>query len=114
MKRLRDATTIIGVLDHGDVAADLGREILETLADLKEQSGDRPKVKVKGEVTLTLKLLVETGTVIIEADIKSKRPRKARGTSYFWLMDDGALSTEHPKQVDMFAGPRSAATEEMA
>lgn len=113
MKRLRDATTIIGVLDHGDVAADLGREILETLADLKEQSGDRPKVKVKGEVTLTLKLVVETGTVIIEADIKSKRPRKARGGSYFWLID-GALSTEHPKQADMFSGPRSAATEEMA
>lgn len=106
MKRIRDAQTIIGMLEGGEVAAALGAEIIETAAKLKELSGDRPKSKVKGSITLKLNLEVEAGTVTVTCDIDSKRPKPVRGSSFYWLMDDGAFSTEHPQQEDMFAGPR--------
>lgn len=109
MKRIRDAQTIIGMLEGGEVAAALSGEITETLAKLKELSGDRPKNKIKGSVTLKLNLEVEAGAVTIACDIDSKRPKPVRGASFYWLMDDGSLSTEHPQQTDMFAGPRDAA-----
>lgn len=110
MKRIRDSQTIIGLLEGGEVAAALGREITETLANLKEQAGDRPKSKVKGNVKLTLNLEVEGGAVTITADIDSKRPRPVRGASFYWVMDDGSLSTEHPQQTNMFAARDTAAS----
>ncbi len=114
MKRIRDAQTIIGMLEGGEVAAHLSTEIVETLAKLKELSGDRPKAKVKGSVTLKLSIEVEAGTATIAAEIDSKRPKPVRGSSFYWLLDDGSLSTEHPQQTDMFAGPREARTRENA
>ncbi|MCG6115061.1 MAG: hypothetical protein MEQ84_07665 [Mesorhizobium sp.] len=108
MKRIRDAQTIIGALEGGELAADLSREITDTLVTLKELSGDRPKNKIKGSVTLKLNFEVENGTVVIKSDIDSKRPKPFRGSSFYWLLDDAALSTEHPQQTDMFAGVRDA------
>lgn len=108
MKRIRDAQTIIGMLEGGEVAAALGAEITETLSKLKDLAGDRPKSKAKGSVTLKLNLEVEAGTATITCDIDSKRPKPVRGTSFYWVLDDGSLSTQHPQQTDMFAGPREA------
>lgn len=114
MKRIRDAQTIIGMLEGGEVAAALGTEITDTLAKLKELGGDRPKSKVKGSVSLKINLEVEAGAVTISCDIDSKRPKPVRGSSFYWVMDDGSLSTEHPQQTDMFGGPRTAADRQQA
>ncbi|MEQ1951001.1 hypothetical protein [Mesorhizobium sp. CN2-181] len=108
MKKIRDAQTIIGMLEGGELAAALGSEITDTLAKLKEMSGNRPKNKVKGSVTLKIGFEVDAGTVEVSCDIDSKRPKPERGRSFYWVLDDGSLSTEHPQQTDMFAGPRAA------
>jgi hypothetical protein len=108
MKRIRDAQTIIGALEGGEAAAELSKEITETLAALKELGGGRPKAKIKGKVTLTLDIEVEGNSATITADIASKRPKPVRGSSFYWVLDDGSLSTEHPQQMNMFAGPREA------
>ena len=108
MKRIRDAQTIIGMLEDGELAAALGSEITETLAKLKDLSGNRPKNKVKGSVTLKINFEVDAGSVEVACDIDSKRPKPGRGRSFYWVLDDGSLSTEHPQQTDMFAGPREA------
>lgn len=39
MKRIRDAQTIIGSLEGGEVAHALSQEIVDTLAALKEHAG---------------------------------------------------------------------------
>ncbi len=108
MKRIRDAQTIIGALEDGDLAGDLSREITDTLKILKEQCGNRPKAKAKGKVILTLDLEVEGNSATITPEIASKRPKPIRGSSFYWVLDDGALSTEHPQQINMFSGPREA------
>lgn len=114
MKRIRDAQTIIGMLEGGEVAVAMSTEITETLAKLKELSGDRPKTKVKGNVSLKINLEVEAGAVTITCDIDSKRPKPVRGASFYWVTDDGSLSTEHPQQTEMFGGPRPAAERSQA
>lgn len=114
MKKIRDGQTIIGMLEGGELAAALGTEITETLAKLKELAGDRPKNKAKGSVSLKINLEVEAGAVTINCDIDSKRPKPQRGSSFYWVVDDGSLSTEHPQQTDMFAGPREARRTEPA
>lgn len=108
MKRIRDAQTIIGSLEGGEVAAALGQEIVDTLQALKEHAGDRPKAKAKGKVSLVLSLEVDGDSVTIGTEITSKRPKPVRGNSFFFVLDDGSLSTEHPRQIDMFGGPRDA------
>ncbi len=114
MKRIREGQTIVGILEGGQLAADLGVEITDVLAKLKDLSGDRPKNKFKGSVTLKLSFEVEAGAVNIDCNIDSKTPKAPRSSSYFWVLDDGSLSTEHPQQTDMFAGPREARRTEPA
>lgn len=109
MKRIRDAQTIIGSLESGTLSNELGSTITAALAKLKEQCGNRPKAKAKGKVTLTLELEVEAGAVTITADIQQKLPKMPRASSFFWVTDDGSLTTEHPQQMNMFAGPRDTA-----
>jgi hypothetical protein len=111
MKRIRDATTIIGLLDGGEVARLLGVEITDVLATLKDLTQGRPKAKAKGEVTLKLKFVVEGSTLTVDQDISSKRPKMPTASSLYWVTDDGSISTEHPQQSDMFtSGPRPVAT----
>jgi len=104
MKKIKQATDIIGVIERGDLNADLTGEIesvLKTLQDLAP-----PKGKVKGSVRLDLNFSVEGTSVEIEASIASKVPKRQRGRSFYFLTQDGAISTEHPQQTEMFAGPR--------
>lgn len=108
-RKIKDATTVIGMLERGQVAADLSTVLTDTLRILKEQSDQRPKAKIKGKVALTLNIVVEEGAVQIEAAIENKVPKPVRSTSFYWVTEDGALSTEHPQQADMFSGPRAAA-----
>lgn len=103
MKKIRDAQTIIGMLEDGELAAALSSDITETLTKLKELADSQGrKAKVKGKVVLTLDFEVEAGAVTVGAGIDTKVPKAPRGTSFYWLTDDGSLSTEHPQQTDMF------------
>lgn len=111
MKRIRDAQTIIGMLEGGELAQALSGDISETLSKLKDLSETMGrKAKVKGKVALTLEFEVEAGAVTVTAGIDTKVPKAPRGSSFYWVLDDGSLSTEHPQQTDMFAGPRAAET----
>lgn len=108
MQRIRDSNTVIGLLENGELSQRLTTELVDTLIALEEHTGNRPKVKAKGSVTLKLNIEVVDGTVTIEAETSSKRPKPVHGSSFFWLLDDGSLSTQHPRQIDMFGGPREA------
>lgn len=99
MKGIRDANTIIGLLEDGDLVADYSKEIAAVLAKLRELGS--PKKAVKGSVTLTLSFVVEGVSTEIDAKITSKTPEPERSRSFFFVTDDG-LSTEHPRQIQMF------------
>lgn len=107
MQRIRDAQTVIASLEDGKCIQALSAELTKTLAALQEQSGGHHATKqVKGFVNLKLDIVVVNGTATITADISSKCPKEHRGPSMFWVLDDGALTTEHPQQASLFAGLR--------
>lgn len=105
MKKIRQATDIIAILERGDLNADLTAEITKVLEALQEAAPPKGKA-VKGEVTLKLKFAVEGASVEVESEIASKTPKRPRGRDFYFVTEDAALSTEHPRQSNMFDGPR--------
>lgn len=99
MKAIRDATTIMGLLEDGALNADFSRMIAETLSKLRDLAG--AKGSAKGAVSLTLRFDVEGYGVTIETDITSKTPKEHRESTFMFLGEDG-LTNEHPKQINMF------------
>lgn len=105
MKKIRDFSQIIGLLENGQLNPALSSEISTTLNALYDLSESKEGSTVKGSTTLKLDFAVKDGMVTIQTDFKSVVPKRPRKNSVFWVVDDGALSTEHPRQHDMF-GPR--------
>lgn len=106
MKTIRDASMIIGLLENGELNPAFSSEISETMQKLSEMSEDAPSRTIKGSVSLKLDFEVKDGMVTINSKLESKTPKRPRKSSVFWVLDGGALSTEHPRQHDLFPGPR--------
>jgi hypothetical protein len=106
MAKIRDANTLIGMIESGELASDLSTEITDTLVALEAARAGRKKAKVTGSVTLKIKFTNEGGGSTIDVELDSKRPKKLRESTYLFVDADGSLSTEHPQQTDMFKGPR--------
>ncbi|MBB3996908.1 hypothetical protein [Aureimonas pseudogalii] len=104
MKKIRDATVVLGMLEDGQFASDLSESIRATLDALNERAGT--KGKAKGSIAVKLDLVVSNGMVTIDCTLDAKTPKPERGSTVLFVTDDGSLSTEHPKQMTMF--PRDA------
>ncbi len=104
MKLIREPQALIGFLEDGEFAESMKRELTETLVALNEAAG--PKGKATGNVKVALNLKVEAGMVTISTELTSKRPKEERRSTVLWVTEDGVLSTQHPRQHDMFDGPR--------
>jgi hypothetical protein len=103
MPVIRDANTLIGFLDRGEIVRDTMKATAELVLVLKEYSDMLgPKAKVKGKVKLEIDLECQNGMMSIFGDVTIKAPKKPRGSTTFWVTEDGELSTEHPQQHDMF------------
>lgn len=110
MKKIRDFGQIIGLLENGQLNPALSGEVGDTLNKLYEMSEGNQGATFKGSTTLTLKFVVKDGMATIAADFTSVTPKRPRKNSVFWVVEDGSLSTEHPRQHDMF--PRPVSSEE--
>lgn len=106
MKAIRQFTELVGIVERGDAAQDMTIEIEKVIQGCRD-AADSPKAKVKGEVTLKLSFVVEGQYLEIKADISSKIPKIKRGSTTLFLSKDGAITTEHPSQSDLFEVPRS-------
>ena len=67
MKRIRDAQTIVGMLEGGELNAALSGEITETLSKLKTMSEENHKKTFKGSVSLILSLKLHTRSIHVTA-----------------------------------------------
>ncbi len=105
MKVIREMPALIGWLEGGELAEKMRDELQAVVAALNEAAG--PKGKAKGSLTLKLKLEVAMGRVEITGEIASNKPKEERGSTILWVTEEGQLSTEHPRQRDMFDGPRA-------
>ncbi|MEO1989653.1 MAG: hypothetical protein ABGX47_23845 [Martelella sp.] len=110
MKQVRDIATLFGALENGELNRDISDKLKDALGELLELSNNSPNKEFKGNLTVKLDLKVKDGAVTIASSFTTKTPDRPRRTDFFWLTDDGALSTEHPRQSDMFSAPREVKT----
>lgn len=107
MSKIRNTTQMLGLIGDGELIAELDEKMVALNATLLTATQGRRKTKAKGSITLKLDFVVEDGTVTISPDIQVKEPKPARATGFFWLREDGALSTEHPSQHRLDFGDRA-------
>lgn len=101
---IRSMTEIIGLLSRGRFSERLDEELEKCISAL----GNLPDEKGSAEIAITLKLNFQSGRLDIRPDVKGKLPKeKAFADTPFWTLD-GALSVQHPSQIDMFSGLRDA------
>lgn len=94
--RLRTFTDTLASLERGDIVDELNNAMLEIIRTLQERG------KGKAALTLTVSFDADGERIDIDCDVKTHLPKKTRRRTPFWIAD-GALSTQHPRQTDMFA-----------
>jgi|GEM_PF-5406217 hypothetical protein len=103
---LRSFREMLGLVSRGDFSRHLDAKLTEAIEALEACPAD----KCKAEITVKITLDYELGRVDVKGEAKVKLPETAKFMKTpFWVVD-GALSVEHPNQIEMF--PRAAATRE--
>lgn len=102
MSKIRDVVTVLGMVDRGHLIREANEKFEQVLTELNDQSIESPKKKLKGKVTITLDIMVENGIATVTAEATNKLPKRPPGAAIFWTTQDGALTTQHPQQNDMF------------
>jgi hypothetical protein len=113
MKKIRDMQSIIGLIEDGEFNTELSSEARDVLSKLTNMSQEQRGKSITGSVTVKLKFTVKDDLVEIASTFDTNVPKRPRKSSHFWIVEDGALSTEHPRQHDMFA-PREVTSAERA
>jgi len=102
MSVLRSFRQMVGLLSRGDFSRHCDKLLTEAIEALEASPAD----KCKAEITVKVTFEYELGRIDVKAEAKSKLPDTVKFMKTpFWSID-GALSVEHPNQIDMFP-PRS-------
>ena len=99
---IRDFQTVLKLPGGGKFAARVDEKLalaLETIAGMAEEGG-------KATLTLTFDFTQAQERVDIKGTVKLKLPEEKGFPPYTVFAADGGLSLEHPRQFDMFGGPR--------
>lgn len=69
----------------------------------------------KAQIAVAITLVLDSGNIMMTADVQSKNPPKPRNRTIFWLSEDGkGVCRENPKQprlpFDVIAGKREIVT----
>src|SRR3954470_4841765 len=108
---IRSFAETLGLLDRGAFNYKCNTALTETIENLEGQ----PTEKCKASISITLDIAFDKGMMSVTPSIKSRLPEPERsGATIFWA-HEGALSTQHPSQIDLedairdTSSPRSAA-----
>ena len=105
-RMLRSFRELLGLLSRGDFSRRLDEELSLAVEALEAMPAD----KGKAEITVKIVLNYELGRIDVDPSVKVKLPETAKFMKTpFWSVD-GALSIEHPNQIDMFSA-RAVTTE---
>jgi hypothetical protein len=105
---VRSYTDIIGLIDRGKLLQSANEAIREALETLENQ----PSEKGKATITLALEFTFEKGMVQVKPKLTAKLPEGETFSPLVVWTHEGALSLEHPSQIDLFRGPRAAPAEQ--
>lgn len=96
---MRSFREMLGLLSRGDFSAKLDEELANAVEALEAMPAD----KGKAEITIKVVLNYELGRIDVDPSVKVKLPETAKFMRTPFWTHDGALSIEHPNQIDMFS-----------
>ena len=95
---IRDVQQLFALLEDGDFARDLMKDLNDALQKCRDAAG--PKGKAKAAITLKLDLTVQGVSADLDCDYAVKLPKIKRVSTPFFATDQG-FSDQHPKQMEM-------------
>ena len=99
---IRKFTEMLGLLERGRLSEALDEALSKTIDTLQALPGG----KGKATITLSVEVACDQDRLDVLPSVKCKLPEdKAFARTPFWAFE-GALSTQHPSQMDIFATPR--------
>lgn len=102
---IRRFTELLGLLDGGKFERACDEALSEALGVLESL----PKEEGTAKINIEVSIAYQSGRVDILPVLKSKLPEgQVFGRTPLWVAE-GALSTQHPNQIDMFVKPAQAA-----
>ena len=112
---IKDFSRIIAELEDGQFNADCSAKLQESLKALQERCNIDGLRSAKAQIAVAITLVLDSGNIMMTADVQSKNPPKPRNRTIFWLSDDGkGVCRENPKQprlpFDVIAGKREIVT----
>lgn len=102
---VRSFTALVSSLEDGELHDQLSKDVRKIVSELRTAAlnqGGKPK----GKLDLTIEFKVVDSTIEVIATTKVALPKPTRGRSILWMHQDGTLTRQNPKQMDMFGGPR--------
>jgi hypothetical protein len=96
----RSFATLISDLEDGELHADLSRAVQNIVGELQNIAGARGG-KPKATLTLKLDITLDSGMVVIAADVAEKLPRPVRGKSFLYATPENNLTRRNPRQPDL-------------
>lgn len=108
--------SFLSTLEDGRFHADLSEE-LRKLNYTMRQNGMAHNGKVKGEISLNIKFVLDDGLFHIKTDYSVKRPKRNRPKSVAWGTRGFNFAPSNPNQLEMFAEvkrePKSVSSREI-
>lgn len=86
---IKDFSRIIAELEDGQFNADCSAKLQESLKALQERCDIDGLRSAKAQIAVAITLVLDSGNIMMTADVQSKNPPKPRNRTIFWLSDDG-------------------------
>jgi len=96
---IRRFSEVLALLDRGNFE----QKVNEAVTDALETLGSQASEKGKATITIAMDLTFDKGMVQIKPTLKSKLPEAESFSPTVLWVHDGAFSTQHPSQTDMFS-----------
>lgn len=96
---IKDFSRVVAELEDGSFNADCSAKLQESLKALQERCDIDGMRTAKAQITVGITLVLDSGNIMMTADVQSKNPPKPRNRTIFWLSEDGkGVCRENPKQ----------------
>lgn len=99
---VRSVHRLLEIHDDGDELARINDSLGKAMDEMSGRHSDGEKAKAKLTITLDLETHAKGVTVAVSHELKM--PKRPAAKSEFFVTDDNQLTTQNPRQREMFGG----------
>jgi hypothetical protein len=99
---VRSVHRLLEIHDDGDELARINEDLSKAMDEMSTRHQDGEKAKAKLTITLDLETHAKGVTVAVSHELKL--PKRPPAKSEFFVTEDNQLTTQNPRQREMFGG----------